>query len=724
MNGKVIPHTPLAVDFWQVRKCSHVRLFFLSHMHSDHTVGLTSSWTNRPIYCSPVTAKLLKLKLQVKEKWVHPLELGEAHMLPLDDICKETLTVTLIDANHCPGAVMFLFQGYFGTILYTGDFRYTPAMLREPCLRTHTDIDVLYLDNTNCDPTRSLPSRQRATQQIKEIIRAHPGHNVVIGLYALGKESLLVELALEFRTWVEVSLERLETLRVLELPDVFTTEPGAGRIRAVEQSEIGAANLALWNRQHPTLAILPTSRPMVSFHPSVHVVPYSDHSSYQELEDFVSALRPAALIPIVGTYLTCFSSLLSPRKKRRELLVPESVRRYMAMAPQLEAPSEAPPPGCRLVARPRRPAPCGVVFESPPRNRGLPGAEGKEVGLLEPNPPEEADTQPGLLLTELASRVPPSFAFCRGPGEEVRVQDGWSWNGGQVISAEVEMAETLPLSQLTQVHSFYTPMVELRHPAVSLKPKNPSPHRPAALRLCPIPLSPKRKTREGTPQSDGALSEESRSPGGTPAKNMRRPGEEVRVQDGWRWNDGQVISTEVEMAETLPLSQLTQVHSFYTPVVELRHPAVSLKPKNPSPHRPAALRLCPIPLSPTRKTREGTPQSDRALSEESHSPGGTPAKKMRTAAGDSIPTMPCSAVQSEFDRQSQSHDSERPRLSLLEDGLTFPTEEVTCRWRQTSAGPPTGRSDSLLSLPLLPCGRRRGPGTVAAARGHRRPREP
>lgn len=149
--------------------------------------------------------------MQVKEQWIHPLELDEPYKLPLDDIGKETMTVTLIDANHCPGSVMFLFQGYFGSILYTGqymdaqtrfylasfflffffmnisnlffagDFRYTPSMLREPCLRTNITIDVLYLDNTNCDPNRTIPSRQRATQQIKEIIRRHPTHCVVIG---------------------------------------------------------------------------------------------------------------------------------------------------------------------------------------------------------------------------------------------------------------------------------------------------------------------------------------------------------------------------------------------------------------------------------------------------------------------------------------------------------------------------------------------------------------
>ncbi|KAM7412022.1 hypothetical protein PAMA_021813 [Pampus argenteus] len=462
VNGKVLPHTPLAVDFWQVRKCPGTRLFFLSHMHSDHTVGLTSTWSNRPIYCSPTTATLLRLKLQVKEEWIHPLEIGEPNLLPLDDIGKERLTVTLIDANHCPGSVMFLFEGYFGSILYTGDFRYSPSMLREPCLRTNTSIDVLYLDNTNCDPNRSLPSRQRATQQIKEIIRSHPKHNVVIGLYALGKESLLLELAMEFKTWIEVSFERMETLKVLELPDVFTTDPGAGRIRAVEQSEICSATLHRWNKEQPTLAILPTSRPLVSVHPNIHVVPYSDHSSYQELEDFVSAIKPTSLVPIVGTCIPGSLSALLPNKKHHEILVPESVRHYMLRQPDNQLSSSAFTSVRRRHFRP--PAPKGVVFESPVRGSRKSCEDVWEAECLEQDASEEemdtdsSEKESDSILIDLSKKFS-SNKNRRGAG------DLWNLNNFQTVSEEMLMGESMPFSQ-----SNFAPVEILRCTKACLMP--------------------------------------------------------------------------------------------------------------------------------------------------------------------------------------------------------------------------------------------------------------
>nr|XP_014347694.1 PREDICTED: 5' exonuclease Apollo isoform X2 [Latimeria chalumnae] len=359
MNGAVIPHTPIAVDFWQIRKCPQVRLFFLSHMHSDHTVGLSSTWRNT-IYCSPETGLLLSHKLKVDKKWIHPLEVGESHMLSLDEFDLVTMTVTLIDANHCPGSVMFLFEGYFGTILYTGDFRYTPKMLEQPPLNNRKQIDVLYLDNTNCHPEQTIPSREEAARQIKALIQRYPDHNVVIGLYYLGKESLLMELALNLATWIIVSPQKLEVLELLGLLDVFTTKEEGGWIRVVDQSQINYSAMVEWNKTHPTIAIIPTGREVKVLHEKIYVVPYSDHSSFQELTEFVAGLKPCSIIPVVKNHAceAYFRRYLSSKEiVCDEIQVPSSVAQFMKLGEIWKHPLP-----CRKVRIPNS-RPRGVVFE-------------------------------------------------------------------------------------------------------------------------------------------------------------------------------------------------------------------------------------------------------------------------------------------------------------------------------------------------------------------------
>ncbi|NXK34381.1 DCR1B exonuclease, partial [Piprites chloris] len=355
MSGTVLAGTPIAVDFWSLRRAAGARLFFLSHMHADHTVGLSSTWS-RPLYCSPITARLLHSRLRVPTCWIRPLEVGQSHVL-------DEVTVTLLDSNHCPGSVMFLFEGTFGTILYTGDFRYTSSMQGEPLLRGR-HIDRLYLDNTHCDPQRALPSRQLATHQAACLIRAHPHHHVVIGVYTLGKEALLVDLAVEFSTWVVVSPWRLEQMRLLELPDVFTAEEGAGWIRAVDVAEIRWDTLVTWNTLHPTIAILPTGRPVKVTHPKIHPIPYSDHSSFSELCEFVKWLKPCSIIPIVKDNMcqVYFQEYLSSAP---QVLPDFQVPKPLPESVQQQSQRRGQDPTCLWKRAARHSAPQGVVFESP-----------------------------------------------------------------------------------------------------------------------------------------------------------------------------------------------------------------------------------------------------------------------------------------------------------------------------------------------------------------------
>ena len=109
---KRIEDTPFVVDgFTCGAKAGDVH--FLSHFHSDHYVGLTPSFGAK-VYASAVTAALVVRRLGLPSTQLVVLPIGgptEVSYTSTDGL-REPLTarVTLIDANHCPGAVLLLFQ--------------------------------------------------------------------------------------------------------------------------------------------------------------------------------------------------------------------------------------------------------------------------------------------------------------------------------------------------------------------------------------------------------------------------------------------------------------------------------------------------------------------------------------------------------------------------------------------------------------------------------------
>jgi len=79
------------------------------------------------------------------------------------------VTVTLLDANHCPGAIMFLFEVGNKTILHVGDFRWDrEIMMKMPQLKAFSNanprLNEIFLDTTYCDKKYSLPTQAEAIE--------------------------------------------------------------------------------------------------------------------------------------------------------------------------------------------------------------------------------------------------------------------------------------------------------------------------------------------------------------------------------------------------------------------------------------------------------------------------------------------------------------------------------------------------------------------------------
>jgi len=171
---KIMPGFFIAVDAFRYGAVQGIKAYFLSHFHSDHYVGLTSTWCHGPIYCSKVTANLVIQQLKVDTKWVIALEFEQKSKVS----GTEGVVVTMIPANHCPGSSLFLFEKTLAAgkgpkvqrVLHCGDFRACPAHIAHPMLMPdivdsingklkQQKIDVCYLDTTYLNPRYAFPSQ-------------------------------------------------------------------------------------------------------------------------------------------------------------------------------------------------------------------------------------------------------------------------------------------------------------------------------------------------------------------------------------------------------------------------------------------------------------------------------------------------------------------------------------------------------------------------------------
>ncbi|POM80465.1 DNA cross-link repair protein [Phytophthora palmivora] len=327
---------PFIVDGFQYACKENSSIYFLTHFHSDHYGGLTKTFDCGIVYCNEVTAKLVVQELGVKSKYVHPVGMNTPVLVG-------DVQVTFMDANHCPGSTIILFRLKDGkTYLHTGDFRFHRKMLDYHALQPHIPtgnetidhngsivglkrLDGVYLDTTYCDPKYTFPTQQVAIDHALELMNKHQMQEKVLylfGSYTIGKERLFMEIARKFQKKVCVSKAKLKIIETFgwasDAMQLLTTEPAATNLHVVRMQDLQMDNLTMLLAKHRL-----RFRRIVAFRPTgwtfsnknsrsistcctdpsgnIHVygIPYSEHSSFAELCEFVQVVNPLSIIPTV-----------------------------------------------------------------------------------------------------------------------------------------------------------------------------------------------------------------------------------------------------------------------------------------------------------------------------------------------------------------------------------------------------------------------------------------
>lgn len=284
------------------------------------------------VLCSAVTGSLVQTMLRVPREAVR--------ILPVSiqvDLQEHGVSVWLYDANHCPGAVVFLFYvwktGRY--VLHTGDCRFDPKIFErhEKIVEVVRKgmLDYLHLDTTYCDPQYVFPYQPSVLEQVveaaKEENRRTRGRCLYFfGTYSIGKEKVFLAVAEALNLRIYAGKRKRGILEQCafgkRLTDRLVNNAGQARVQVVSMMALSADGLRTYAEKNNLNTSFIGRGLAIVFRPTgwtfrdnaaaprrvnrstdqamLYEVPYSEHSSYDELVAFVRWSRPSRVIPTVN----------------------------------------------------------------------------------------------------------------------------------------------------------------------------------------------------------------------------------------------------------------------------------------------------------------------------------------------------------------------------------------------------------------------------------------
>ncbi|WVQ93754.1 hypothetical protein IAU59_000831 [Kwoniella sp. CBS 9459] len=388
-TSTLLPHSDPCTSThpYPLSPAPNAQLFLLTHVHSDHLLGLSDSFTGK-IICSPDTKRMLlrlepeierthlengvKESRRLKYPGLRPRLEGKGKEEKLVDRIEaapygdprefeigyeggkpQKVTITLLDANHCPGSTMFLITSPSKAVLHTGDMRadklFIHHLRREPALQqylaptsTHAGssdsqhkagrrvLDRIYLDTSAMLGTGDMPDREPVLQDLVEQMSLYPPDTIFfLDTWCFGWEFVIKEISRYFGELVHVDRYKRSIYKAVETDPYLlactTTDPTATRFHACERfakctecrrfqkgspkpvynldKRIVSVNMveikeASWALEHQSfLEALGKAALGEGPWPYTINVPLARHSPLPELQNLVKLFRPKAVSP-------------------------------------------------------------------------------------------------------------------------------------------------------------------------------------------------------------------------------------------------------------------------------------------------------------------------------------------------------------------------------------------------------------------------------------------